>query len=713
MKKQLIFIILSFLCLAAQSVKADFRKADMDGWNIKTNSALDLSFLLEAGPAGKHGFLRDNRKGGVEFEHLPGVPQRFNGFNTMLLHFNSTLKKEKISELSQRIRRSGYNCIRLNIPYNSDFKNARGEVFLAPEKLDFMDYYIAEMKRNGIYIQFILGIGSFGKETNKYAWINISNLKLRMFLGDPEVRNFYRELNTLLLNHINPYTGIAYKDDPVFLSMECYNEQELGIERWQSAPPELRNEFLSRFKAFRKTRTLRGIQETEDAAFTAFRMELETETILWFRKVLRDIGWKGLITQYNYSKRLAESAIRFRESDLLTFNTYFCHPGGNWSNGTGHILQHSSIGTGALYMRNMAGSRLNGRPFLITEHNHCFWNPYQYEDALLFPSYASFQNFSAVFVHERLSGLIPRNPVLTPFAVDPNPVSRANELLNALIFLRRDAAPARHQIQVSVSERFFHKNASGAVSSNQTLLSLLCGFSIDFPDLQTRYPKQRADYRLPAADASGIFIDPWFSDVADSKNNTFPLEGAIAELRKNKILPEGNRTDMRKSVFESDTGEILLKRQEKELILQTSRTEGIAAPAGTSKELSVLSIGKLPCNATAAITSLDGKPLEKSRHMLLCLITRAINSGMEWKDGGKRLKKLGTIPVLLQTGRFSLTLQRNDFSSVTLYPLSINGIRRAPLLPSPNGNGWKWIIDTATLPDGTTPFFEIIRENKP
>ena len=230
MKKQLIFIILSFLCLAAQSVKADFRKADMDGWNIKTNSA------LEAGPAGKHGFLRDNRKGGVEFEHLPGVPQRFNGFNTMLLHFNSTLKKEKISELSQRIRRSGYNCIRLNIPYNSDFKNARGEVFLAPEKLDFMDYYIAEMKRNGIYIQFILGIGSFGKETNKYAWINISNLKLRMFLGDPEVRNFYRELNTLLLNHINPYTGIAYKDDPVFLSMECYNEQELGIERWQSAP---------------------------------------------------------------------------------------------------------------------------------------------------------------------------------------------------------------------------------------------------------------------------------------------------------------------------------------------------------------------------------------------------------------------------------------------------------------------------------------------
>ena len=57
-------------------------------------------------------------------------------------------------------------------------------------------------------------------------------------------------------------------------------------------------------------------------------MELETETIRWYREVLRSIGWKGLITQYNYSKRLAESSIRFRESDLLTFNTYFCHPGG-------------------------------------------------------------------------------------------------------------------------------------------------------------------------------------------------------------------------------------------------------------------------------------------------------------------------------------------------------------------------------------------------
>ena len=713
MKKQLIFIILFYLCFAAQSAKADFRKADMDGWDVKANSALDLSFLLEPGPAGKHGFLRDNRKGGVEFEHLPGVPQRFNGFNTMLLHFSSTLKKEEIPELSRRIRRSGYNCIRLNIPYNSDFKDASGRVFFDPEKLDFMDRFIAEMKQNGIYIQFILGIGSFGKETNKYAWINISNLKLRMFLGDPEVRDFYRDLNTLLLNHINPYTGIAYKNDPVFLSMECYNEQELGIERWKSAPPELQNEFRSRFKAFRKARTLRGIQENEDAAFTAFRMELEMETILWYRKVLRSIGWKGLITQYNYSKRLSESSIRFRESDLITFNTYFCHPGGNWSDGTGHVLQHSSIGSGALYMRNMAGTRLNGRPFLITEHNHCFWNPYQYEDALLFPAYASFQNFSAVFVHERLNGLIPRNPVLTPFAVDPNPVSRANELLNALIFLRRDAAPARHQIQVSVSERFFRRNASGAVSSSQTLLSLLCGFSIDFPGLQIRYPKQGADYRLPAANASGIFIDPWFSDVTDSKNNKFPLEGAVAELRKNKILPEGNRTDPQKSVFESDTGEILLKRQEKELILRTLRTEGIAAPAGSSEKLSVLHIGRLPCDATAAITSLDGEPLEKSRHMLLCLITRAINSGMEWKDGGKRLKKLGTAPVLLQTGSFSLALQRNDFSSVTLYPLSINGIRRSPLRPSPDGNGWQWNINTAALPDGPTPFFEIIRENIP
>ncbi len=713
MKKTVTFLFLSLLSLAVRSAVPEFRKADRNGWDVQADSALDLSFLLEPGPAGKHGFLRDNRKGGVEFEHLPGVPQRFNGFNTQLLHFTSTLKREEIPEFSRKIRRSGYNCLRLSIPYNSDFKDADGRVFLAPEKLDFMDRFIAEMKRNGIYIQFILGIGSFGKETNQYAWINMNNLKLRMFLGDPEVRAFYRELNTVLLNHVNPYTGIAYRNDPVFLSMECYNEQELGIERWQSAPPELRNEFQSRFNAFRKARTLRGIQESEEAAFTEFRMELETETIRWYREVLRSIGWKGLITQYNYSKRLAESSIRFRESDLLTFNTYFCHPGGNWSNGTGHVLQHSSIGSGALYMRNMAGSRLNGRPLLITKHNHCFWNPHQYEDALLFPAYASFQDFSAVFVHERGSGLIPRNPVLTPFSIDTNPVSLANEVLNALIFLRKDATPARHRIQLSVSEHFFRRNASGAVSSNQTLLSLLCGFSIDFPNLPTRYPTQRADFRLPAADASGVFIDPWFSNVMDSKTNSFPLESAVAELRKNKILPEDNRTDLRKSIFESDTGEILLKRREKELILRTSRTEGIAAPAGTSKKLSILHIGKLPCNATVAISSLDGKSLEKSTRLLLCLITRAVNSGMEWKDGGKRLKQLGTPPVLLQTGSFPLALQRNDFSSATLFPLSINGIRRAPLSPTPDGSTWKWTIDTAALPDGPTPFFEIIREKKP
>ena len=45
-----------------------------------------------------------------------------------------------------------------------------------------------------------------------------------------------------------------------------------------------------------------------------------------------------------------------------------------------------------------------------------------------------------------------------------------------------------------------------------------------------------------------------------------------------------------------------------------------------------------------------------------------------------------------------------------LYPLSINGIRRAPIPMKRTGKQWLVNLDTARLPNGPTPFFEIVRQ---
>ena len=62
----------------------------------------------------------------------------------------------------------------------------------------------------------------------------------------------------------------------------------------------------------------------------------------------------------------------------------------------------------------------------------------------------------------------------------------------------------------------------------------------------------------------------------------------------------------------------------------------------------------------------------------------------------------------MRTGVFQVRLALAD-GEYKLYPLSVNGVRRAPLPLKRDGKYWIAEINTATLPNGATPFFEIVR----
>ena len=99
------------------------------------------------------------------------------------------------------MRRQGYNALRIGaIPDN---RNVAAPDY--QEKwLDFMDYLLAEGKKQGIYFYVNLDYGSLGKR----YWNSQDRLegRFRFIIGDPVVRGAWKRLAERLLNHVNPYT---------------------------------------------------------------------------------------------------------------------------------------------------------------------------------------------------------------------------------------------------------------------------------------------------------------------------------------------------------------------------------------------------------------------------------------------------------------------------------------------------------------------------
>jgi len=91
--------------------------------------------------------------------------------------------------------------------------------------------------------------------------------------------------------------------------------------------------------------------------------------------------------------------------------------------------------------------------------------------------------------------------------------------------------------------------------------------------------------------------------------------------------------------------------------------------------------------------------------------TNALNSGATYGNAERSiLIGNGTLPVLMQTGSFSISAKLNSPESFKVWALGFDGARRE-LVPSKAEGGRLTIsLDSSKLKDGPTPFFEIVKE---
>lgn len=228
------------------TVTERFSSADHSAWSTNilnwpiapwTLSPVDLSFLnAPERPAGKHGFLKA-KDGRLEF--ADGTPARFWGTNVAAgALFNTSRDNIKIQ--AHRLSELGFNLVRIHQidsawvhPNIFGGPNAPDTQHLDKKSLDKLDWWIKCLKDEGIYVWLDLedgrrfkpadGISHFdeiskGKPTvgvKGYSYINKS------------IQQAMLKFDEAYLNHLNPYTGLRYKNDPAIVAVMLTNENDL------------------------------------------------------------------------------------------------------------------------------------------------------------------------------------------------------------------------------------------------------------------------------------------------------------------------------------------------------------------------------------------------------------------------------------------------------------------------------------------------------
>lgn len=720
---------------------AEWKAADMSDIQVKAHSALDMASLPEPGPAGKHGRAVVSKTGGLAFTDSPEVNRRLTGFlmgywelrplfSSYYTMPGSTPEKD-IARFAELVRLHGYDFVRLHGVLDGDLMAGAVEDGVPnPANLALLDRLVAELKRQGVYIYLDIAAYGLGYKgfPDGYGLREGVKLKARMMVGDAELRRRWMGC-AKLLEHVNPHTGLALKDDPAVICVNFYNEQctgaKIALDRFTQLDAKTRQAYEAKWSEWLASKGLKDVPipsmyaNTPAAAeFHRFFTWLSGENLAWCEKAVRDIGYKGLVTMYNSNPDLGCSSVRWEGSQIVSTNSYHDHPTTGNNDPGAKCEQTSSVENLALTWCYANGWRFQDRPLIVSELNHCFWNRYRHEGGLLYPAYSALNGFGGLVWHMgavdlTVNGKWPRGGGVGVFRIANSPVARANAFLSLCLFKRGDVKEAPHRVELDFPAAYLRDNSRSATNSEQRRIGLMTNFSVAFPELKpvpgVGAPRP-ADIKLLPDVGSEVVDGLWASTSKEAKGLKFSLDAFVEEMKAKGILPAGNLSDPAKGVFQSETGELTLRVKEKLFKAVTPRTEAVSLLAGKSEPLGCLTVGGSSVDALVAGTAVDGRPLGESFRMVLLYVTEEANSGMELSADRSTLIKRGGAPALLRVGRLEATLKNANAAKMSLYALGFDGCRRERLPLAVADGVVKIALDTAALKKGPTPFFELVAE---
>lgn len=209
--------------------------------------------LLNHLPAGKFGAIKVDAQ-----SHFVAGQERIRFLGVNITASSTVTAKANAEKVAGRLAKFGVNLVRFhhmdnNFGAKSIINYAAGNSrSLDADNLDKLDYFIYQLKLNGIYSNInLINSREFSAADGLPADISQLTWKQRHVLGyvDPAFRSLEKEFATQLLGHKNPYTDLTYAEDPAVAFVEINNENGIfqqyydgSIDKWPQVFSAMLNE---------------------------------------------------------------------------------------------------------------------------------------------------------------------------------------------------------------------------------------------------------------------------------------------------------------------------------------------------------------------------------------------------------------------------------------------------------------------------------------
>jgi len=645
-------------------------QTDTSGWIAYTlpwdSCPVDVSFL-SAEAAGAQGFVTC-RDGRFVFSET-GNPVRFWGTNFSAgANFPTHEQSELIAE---RLKRFGVNIVRTHHA-DTDWgerslidKTRDDSQHFDAESLDRFDYLIYCLKRAGIYIyldQLVNRKFRPGDAIPGYEAIAENRSAKPYSNFDERLIELQKEYSQALWSHVNPYTRLAYKDDPAIALMEFANENDVFTQGITDEP--FRSNLEARYRAWAAERGVTVAEGKVDFTrwtdpVVRFLAEVQASFYAEMERYLRDeVGVRIPMTGSNWSRNAA-LLWALKDRPFTDSHTYWDHPqgDGSFNNRRQTPARNNTLG-------GLAFNSLIGKPFFVSEWDQPWPNEWRAEYPLLIAAAAALQDWGGLTVYTyRHTSRVPVDTLSGAFETFNDPARFGLFPTAALLFRRGDVDVARETVVLTVPEA----EALGADSPG--------------PWGRTSLNEALAETHL----------------VRLALGDAPPDAGRTARLDES-LFPEDS------GATHSDTGQLFRSWADGYGTIDTPRAQAVYGFPGGKGEvvLSDVTVNVETEFATVAVASLTDEPLAKSSSLLVTAVGRAENTGMKYNALRRRVTDPGAGPILAEPVQGTVAI-RTDVAGLIVRPILPDGTRGEPLPSSHEGGVLRFRLG----PEAKTVYYEV------
>jgi len=683
----------------------DYRPIDV-ARKIEPSSALDFSFLLDA-PAGKYGFIKTDGAKYV-FEKSPKKKVRFFGANIC----QSALLPEKADAkiLAEEFAASGYNSARLH-QFSGILRGSPTDSALLHERnMDKFDYLFAELKKRGIYMttDFYASGKLYPHEYDDVDYRG-DNMKA-LFFASPKARAALKRFISNFLNHVNPYTGLAYKDEPALFLASIVNEDAIaGVQNFVVRTHLDRDIFKPLYAKWLAENSAATEGRSENEKYQLFLISMYNDFYAEMKSHIKNIAPHILLAEQTNTG--GSLVISMSENyDVVDGHSYNGHPLFYERRFTVPLYVDSSDAlekkSGAFIM--MAARRILTKPSAVTEWDYVRPNPTAAEGGLIVGAYSALNGIDGLwhFTYTHSREKIAKNDRLGMFDTAGDAVRTLANKIGALIHLRRDVSESKVVLPTLVESDFYtNGNTENAYRLSPQLAELALVAktgNIVAKDAESAMKK------LPANTAAVLYS----SSVMMPRNSAKKIFDAfdkdlVAKVSSGVKLGDG-AIDLANGTYLSSNRQLFLDTKNAAWKAATPRSEIFIQREGRSLKGDFAEVKNTKGWSIVAVCSLEKKPLKSSSRILVAHLTDMMNDGQRFaSDKFNVVLEWGSAKYLLKRGDSEISFS-DTLENFKCFALDTSG-RRIAEIPIVRSDASAAVKISTHNPFGSVIAYELVK----